>query len=97
MKKKYGQSLSWADLMILAGNVALESMGFETFGYAGGREDVWEPDDDVYWGPETTWLGDERYTREPRARQAARGRADGPDLRQPGGPQRHPRPDRGGP
>ncbi len=62
VKKKYGQSLSWADLLILAGNVALESMGFQTFGYAGGRADVWEPDDDVYWGPETTWLGDERYT-----------------------------------
>ncbi|MFI8946465.1 catalase/peroxidase HPI [Streptomyces sp. NPDC053750] len=62
VKKKYGQSLSWADLLILAGNVALESMGFKTFGYAGGREDVWEPEDDVYWGPETTWLGDERYT-----------------------------------
>ncbi|UUN30559.1 catalase/peroxidase HPI [Streptomyces sp. FIT100] len=62
VKKKYGQSLSWADLMILAGNVALESMGFETFGFGGGREDVWEPDEDVYWGPETTWLGDERYT-----------------------------------
>jgi catalase-peroxidase len=62
VKKKYGQNLSWADLMILAGNVALESMGFKTFGYAGGRPDVWEPDLDVYWGPETTWLGDERYT-----------------------------------
>ena len=62
VKQKYGQSLSWADLMILAGNVALESMGFETFGFAGGRADVWEPDEDVYWGPETTWLGDERYT-----------------------------------
>jgi catalase-peroxidase len=62
VKKKYGQNLSWADLMILAGNVALESMGFETFGFAGGREDVWEPDEDVYWGPESTWLGDERYT-----------------------------------
>ncbi|MEZ3160021.1 catalase/peroxidase HPI [Microbacterium sp. BWT-B31] len=62
VKKKYGQSISWADLMILAGNVALESMGFKTFGFAGGRPDVWEPDDDVYWGPETTWLGDERYT-----------------------------------
>jgi catalase-peroxidase len=62
VKKKYGQSLSWADLMILAGNVALESMGFNTFGFGGGRPDVWEPDDDVYWGPETTWLGDERYT-----------------------------------
>jgi catalase-peroxidase len=62
VKKKYGQKISWADLMILAGNVALESMGFKTFGFAGGRADVWEPDEDVYWGPETTWLGDERYT-----------------------------------
>ncbi|MFG1876365.1 catalase/peroxidase HPI [Sphaerisporangium sp. NPDC049003] len=62
VKKKYGQKLSWGDLMILAGNVALESMGFRTFGFAGGREDVWEPDEDVYWGPESTWLGDERYT-----------------------------------
>ncbi|MFB9645836.1 catalase/peroxidase HPI [Microbacterium terregens] len=62
VKKKYGQNLSWADLIILAGNVGLESMGFNTFGYAGGRPDVWEPDADVYWGPETTWLGDERYS-----------------------------------
>jgi len=62
VKKKYGRKLSWADLMILTGNVALESMGFKTFGFAGGRADVWEPDEDVYWGPETTWLGDERYT-----------------------------------
>ncbi|MGK5557361.1 catalase/peroxidase HPI [Actinomadura kijaniata] len=62
VKKKYGQQISWADLMILAGNVALESMGFKTFGFAGGREDVWEPDEDVYWGPENTWLGDERYS-----------------------------------
>ncbi|MFI9208967.1 MULTISPECIES: catalase/peroxidase HPI [unclassified Streptomyces] len=62
VKKKYGQNISWADLMILAGNVALESMGFTTFGFAGGRADVWEPDEDVYWGPETTWLDDERYT-----------------------------------
>jgi catalase-peroxidase len=62
VKKKYGQKISWADLMILTGNVALESMGFKTFGFGGGREDVWEPDDDVYWGPETEWLGDERYT-----------------------------------
>jgi catalase-peroxidase len=62
VKKKYGQKISWADLMILAGNVALESMGFKTFGFAGGREDVWEPDEDVYWGPETTWLGDQRYS-----------------------------------
>ena len=62
VKQKYGQKLSWADLMVLAGNVALESMGFKTFGFAGGREDVWEPDEDVYWGPENTWLGDERYS-----------------------------------
>ncbi|GAA1817358.1 catalase/peroxidase HPI [Luedemannella flava] len=62
VKKKYGQALSWADLMVLAGNVALESMGFKTFGFGGGRADVWEPDEDVYWGPETTWLGDARYT-----------------------------------
>ncbi len=62
VKKKYGQRLSWADLIVLTGNVALESMGFETFGFAGGRADVWEPDEDVYWGPETTWLGDERYS-----------------------------------
>ena len=62
VKKKYGNKLSWADLIVLTGNVALESMGFETFGFAGGRVDVWEPDEDVYWGPEQTWLGDERYT-----------------------------------
>ncbi|WP_030866797.1 catalase/peroxidase HPI [Streptomyces sp. NRRL S-37] len=62
VKKKYGKSLSWADLLILSGNVALESMGFTPFGFAGGREDVWEPEEDVYWGPESTWLGDERYT-----------------------------------
>ncbi|ATL25212.1 catalase/peroxidase HPI [Streptomyces formicae] len=62
VKKKYGKNLSWADLLVLTGNVALETMGFETFGFAGGRADVWEPDEDVYWGPETTWLGDERYT-----------------------------------
>ncbi|MFF3463634.1 catalase/peroxidase HPI [Streptomyces sp. NPDC001984] len=62
VKKKYGQSISWADLMILTGNVALETMGFKTFGFGGGREDVWEAEEDVYWGPETTWLDDERYT-----------------------------------
>ncbi|MFI5556112.1 catalase/peroxidase HPI [Streptomyces sp. NPDC051738] len=62
VKKKYGQAISWADLMILTGNVALESMGFETFGFGGGRADVWEADEDVYWGPETTWLDDQRYS-----------------------------------
>ncbi|MCD9872921.1 catalase/peroxidase HPI [Streptomyces guryensis] len=62
VKKKYGKSLSWADLMILAGNVALESMGFDTFGFGGGREDVWESEEDVYWGPEKVWLDDQRYT-----------------------------------
>ena len=62
VKQKYGRSLSWADLMVFAGNCALESMGFTTFGFAGGRADVWEPDEDVYWGPEETWLGDDRYT-----------------------------------
>ena len=62
VKKKYGKALSWADLLIFTGNRALETMGFETFGYAGGRADVWEPDEDVYWGPESTWLGDDRYT-----------------------------------
>lgn len=61
VKQKYGRKLSWADLMIIAGNRALETMGFKTFGFAGGRADVWEPGDDVYWGPETEWLGDERY------------------------------------
>lgn len=62
VKKKYGKKISWADLMILAGNVALETMGFKTFGFAGGREDVWEPEEDVYWGSETEWLGDKRYS-----------------------------------
>lgn len=62
VKQKYGKKLSWADLMVLAGNCALESMGFETFGFAGGREDIWQPEEDIYWGPETEWLGDKRYT-----------------------------------
>jgi catalase-peroxidase len=62
LKQKYGREISWADLMVLAGNVALESMGFKTFGYGGGREDNWEPEKDIYWGPEREWLGDKRYT-----------------------------------
>lgn len=62
IKKKYGKKISWADLMVLAGNCALESAGFKTFGFAGGREDVWEPQEDIYWGPETEWLGDKRYS-----------------------------------
>jgi catalase-peroxidase len=64
IKKKYGNKISWADLMILAGNVALESMGFKTFGFGGGREDIWEPEEDIYWGTETEWLGDKRYSGE---------------------------------
>jgi len=64
IKQKYGRKISWADLIILTGNVALETMGFKTFGFGGGREDVWEPDHDVYWGAETTWLGDKRYSGE---------------------------------
>ena len=62
VKQKYGRKVSWADLIIFTGNCALESMGFKTLGFAGGREDVWEPEEDIYWGPETTWLGDERYS-----------------------------------
>ncbi|HEY6876862.1 MAG TPA: peroxidase family protein, partial [Polyangiales bacterium] len=61
IKQKYGRKISWADLLILTGNVALETMGFKTFGFAGGREDVWEPDQDVFWGSEKEWLGDQRY------------------------------------
>ena len=62
IKQKYGRKISWADLIIFTGNCALESMGFKTFGFGGGREDVWEPEADINWGPETTWLGDERYS-----------------------------------
>ncbi len=69
IKKKYGNRISWADLMILAGNCALESMGFKTFGFGGGRADIWEPQDDIYWGRESSWLGDERYTGDRRLEQ----------------------------
>jgi catalase-peroxidase len=62
IKQKYGRKISWADLMVLTGNCALESMGLKTFGFAGGREDVWEPQEDIYWGPESKWLGDQRYS-----------------------------------
>ena len=76
--------------MVFAGNCALESMGFKTFGFAGGREDVWEPEADINWGPENEWLGDERYSGDRRAPRTARRRADGPDLRESGGAQRQP-------
>ena len=64
IKQKYGQAISWADLLILTGNIALETMGFKTFGFAGGRPDIWEPEEDISWGPETTWLDDKRYSGE---------------------------------
>jgi catalase-peroxidase len=64
IKQKYGRNISWADLMILTGNVALESMGFKTFGFAGGREDIWEPEEDIYWGQEKAWLDDQRHAGE---------------------------------
>ena len=88
IKQKYGRKISWADLMILAGNVALETMGFKTFGFGGGREDVWEPDQDVYWGAENKWLGRQALLRRARSRESARCRADGPDLRESGRPER---------
>ena len=94
IKQKYGRKISWADLMILAGNVALESMGFKTFGFAGGRQDIWEPEEDIYWGIEKTWLATatspQPLLRRPRAREPAGRRADGPDLREPGRPERQP-------
>ena len=95
IKQKYGRKLSWADLMILAGNVALDSMGFKTFGFGGGRADVWEAEE-LYWGPEGTWLGDERYSGERELAESARRRADGPDLRQSGRAERETGSGRGG-
>ena len=92
IKQKYGKKISWADLMILAGNCALESMGFKTFGFGGGRKDVWEPEEDIYWGSEDKWLGDKRVLRQPESRKPARCCADGPDLREPGRAERQPGP-----
>ena len=89
IKQKYGRKISWADLMIFAGNCALESMGFKTFGFGGGREDVWEPED-IDWGPENTWLGDERYSGDGELAGAVRRRSHGPDLRESGGAERQP-------
>jgi catalase-peroxidase len=89
IKQKYGKKLSWADLMVLAGNVALESMGFKTFGFAGGRADVWEPEE-LYWGPEGTWLGDERYSGERQLSEPLGAVQMGLIYVNPEGPQRQP-------
>jgi catalase-peroxidase len=91
VKKKYGRKLSWADLMIFAGTVALDAMGFTTLGFGGGRADVWEPDDDVYWGPEQAWLADERHVNVRELEDPLAANRDGSDLRQPGGPARRAR------
>ena len=94
IKQKYGRNISWADLMVLAGTVAMEDMGFETFGFAGGRADDWEPDL-VYWGPEAKMLGRERYDEKGKLAESPRRDADGPHLREPGRPRRQPGPARG--
>ena len=101
IKQKYGNKISWADLMIFAGNCALESMGFKTFGFGFGREDIWEPDDTTYWGAESEWLATSdkpksRYTGDRELRESSRRRTDGPDLRQPGRAGRQPGSDCGG-
>jgi catalase-peroxidase len=93
IKQKYGRKISWADLMVLAGNVALESMGFKTFGFAGGRADVWEPEEDIYWGPRHL-ARRQRYSGDRELENPLGRRADGPHLRQPRGPERQPRPAR---
>ncbi len=91
IKQKYGRKISWADLLVFTGNRALETMGFETFGFAGGREDIWAPEEDVYWGPETTWLGDERYHGD-RELENPLGAVQMADLCQPRRTERHPGP-----
>ena len=96
IKQKYGRKISWADLIVFAGNCAIESMGFKTFGFGFGREDIWEPDE-IFWGPEDTWLGDERYSGERAAAGPLGAVQMGLDLRQPGRPERQPGPARGGP
>ena len=94
VKKKYGRNLSWADLMILAGNCALESMGFKTFGFGGGRADVWEPEEDIYWGAEGEWMGDDRHSEDMELENPLGCRSYGTDLCQPGRTERKSRSDR---
>ena len=91
IKQKYGRKISWADLMILAGNCALESMGFKTFGFAGGREDVWEPEEDIYWGAERHVAWRQTLQRRSGTRKSSRRRSDGSDLRESGGAERRSR------
>ncbi len=93
VKQKYGRKISWADLIVFAGDYAMETMGFKTFGFGFGREDIWEPDQ-VIWGPEDEWLGDERYSGDRELAGPLGRRADGPDLREPGGAERQPGSDR---